>query len=163
MRHWLHTTAAAIALAACAASASAQTAAPAPQHFGQMRQMRQQMEQIGSQARTQMLNALTPAHRTLLANLAGQLAVTTTPNFRATAQQLDSALSPSEKQAITTAETSARTQMRAAMAQARSQMSPPPGAPPRPDAQRGNRPSPSAGAILLRHAMMVRFGGERRS
>jgi len=78
-----------------------------------------------------MLNALTPAHRTLLANVAGQLAIAPTPDFRAAAQQLETALSPAEKQAILAANSAARTQMRSLMEKARAQMPPPPaGAPP---------------------------------
>ncbi|GEM_PF-2310776 len=100
-----------------------------------------------------MLNALTPAHRTLLSNVVGQLAVSPTPDFRAAAQQLDSALSAGEKQSILNAETTARSQMRNAIAQMRSQ-SGRPGALPSPQAT----PQLDAGVILLRHALAVGRG-----
>jgi len=125
-----------------------------------MRQMYQQMSQIRTQARTQMLNALTPAHRTLLANVAGQLAVAPAPDFRAAAQQLETALSPAEKQAILAADNTARTQMRSLMQQARAQMPPPPaGASPFPGRPPFGGPSGGpggtgrqrdAGTVLLR-------------
>jgi hypothetical protein len=163
MKPWLQTTAAVVAFAACAVTASAQTttASPPPDRFQAMRQMHRQMTQIGTQARTQMLAALTPAHRTLLANVAGQLAVATTPDFRAAAQQLDTALSAPEKQAILAAETNARSQMRTAFAQMQQQMPSRPGAP-GPSASRSPRPQASAGAVLLRHAFMSPRGGQRR-
>lgn len=123
--------------------------------------MHQQLAQIGTQARTQMLAALTPAHRTLLTNVVGQLAVATTPDLRAAAQQLDTALSPAEKQAILTADTNARTQMRTAFSQMRQQMPTRPGGP-APTASRSPRPQPSAGTVLLRHALMFSHGGQRR-
>jgi hypothetical protein len=160
-----------LSLTVCAAVASAQTA-PSADRYSAMRQMRQQMTQIRTQARTQMLGTLTPAHRTLLANVAGQLAVTTTPNFRAAAQRLDTALSPTEKQAILAADTSARNQMRTAFAQMRSQMPPPPagaspypgrppfagpGGPGGPGGERrsGQRRQRTAGSVLLRNALEV--------
>ncbi len=107
-----------------------------------------------------MLSALTPAHRTLLANVAGQLAVAATPDFRAAAQQLETALSPAEKQAILAADSTARTQMRSLMEKARAQMpSPPAGAsamPARPPfggpnaGPGGQRRQRNAGTVLLR-------------
>jgi hypothetical protein len=137
-----------------------------------MRQMRQQMAQIHTQARTQMLGALTPAHRSLLANVAGQLAIAPAPNFRAAAQQLDTALSATEKQSILAADTSARNQMRTAFQQMRSQMPPPPagaspfpgrppfagpGGPGGPNGERrdGQRRQRTAGSVLLRNALEV--------
>jgi hypothetical protein len=169
VKYWLQSTAAVLALAVCSTVASAQTAPSADRSA--MRQMRQQMTQIRTQARTQMLGTLTPAHRTLLANVAGQLAVAATPNFRAAAQQLDTALSPTEKQAILAADTNARTQMRTAFQQMRSQMpSPPAGASPFPGrppfagpggpggpGQRrdGQRRQRTAGSVLLRNALEV--------
>src|SRR5579875_1752962 len=159
VKHWLQTVSIICALAFCATSALAQTpspgpsASPGPGRFQAMRQMRQQMRQIETQARTQMLNALTPAHRTLLSNVVGQLAVSPTPDFRAAAQQLDSALSAGEKQSILNAETTARSQMRNAIAQMRSQ-SGRPGALPSPQAT----PQLDAGVILLRHALAVGRG-----
>jgi hypothetical protein len=169
VKHQLQIAAAVLALAACGSIASAQTAqtAPAPSsRFGAMRQMHAQMRQIETQARTQIIGSLTPAHRALLANVVGQLAISSTPDFRSAAQRLDAALSPNEKQAILSAETSARSQMRTAFQQMRSQMPPPPAgaSPPArafggpggpPGRPRGERRPPDAGAVLLHTAMRV--------
>jgi hypothetical protein len=43
---------------------------------------------------------LTPAHRTAVANIVGQLALTVNPNPRAATQALDAVLAPGEKQSI---------------------------------------------------------------
>lgn len=168
-------TAAALSVSALPLAVSAQTTTqpgmnPPPNgapgaragRFAQMRQMRRQMEQIRTQARTQMLGALSPRQQALLATIAGRLATAQQPDFRAAAQQLDAALSPSEKQAIVAAERNARTQMRAAFASMR------PGGPNAgrnagPNGERPNRPAqtrrraPDAGAILL--ASALHFGG----
>lgn len=134
-----------------------------------MRQMHQQMGQIQTQARTQMLAALTPSHRALLASIAGRLAVAATPDYRAASQQLEAALSATEKQTILTAEKNSRAQMRTLMQQARAQMpSPPPGASPRPHfGSPGARPGgprrqADAGTVLLRHALRSSPMGFRR-
>jgi Spy/CpxP family protein refolding chaperone len=87
--------------------------------FAQMQQLRKQMMQIRQQARQQMLGALSPAHRKLLADVVGQLAVAPNPDRKAAVQTLDAALSPSESQAILAAESSARTQSRSLMETAR--------------------------------------------
>jgi hypothetical protein len=65
-----------------------------PPPGGGMMQMHQQM-------RSDMLGALTPQSKTLLATVAGQLATSPAPDVKAAAAQLDAALSPAEKQAIT--------------------------------------------------------------
>jgi hypothetical protein len=96
--------------------------APNPQRFAAMRQDRQQMEQLHAQARTQMLAALSPAHRTALANIVGQLAVAPNPDPRAAAQQLDALLSTGEKQSILNIETQVHAQMRTMMQAARARM-----------------------------------------
>ena len=110
----------------------------------------QAMTQIHSDERVAMLNALTPEHRQLLATIAGQLAIATTPDYDAAAKQLDNALSPSEKQAITDAQKSARDKMKAAM----DKMQTPPGA----TRMGGNRfyrraESMTPGSTLLHTAM----------
>src|SRR5579864_197784 len=68
----------------------------------QMRQVRQNLMQLHDQARTAALAALTPAHRTLLTQIVGQLH--NDPNARAdipaAAKTLDSALTPTEAQSI---------------------------------------------------------------
>jgi Spy/CpxP family protein refolding chaperone len=81
--------------------------------FAQMQQLRKQMMQIHQQTRQQILADLSPAHRKLLADVVGQLAVSPNPDREAAAKTLDAALSPNEAQAILAAETSARTQSRA--------------------------------------------------
>ncbi len=136
---------------------------PNPQMRQQMESMRKQMDQIHTQERTQVLGALTPAHKQLLATIAGELATSTTPDYTGAAQRLDSALSPSEKQTILSASQTARDKMRAQMESMRQQMEQMGGPPPR----RGGGPmavqvgggpegmqhTPTAGYILLRVAM----------
>jgi len=65
-----------------------------------MQQANRQLQQLHQQTRTQMLTALTPAHRTLVANVIGQLAIAPNANPQAATQQLDTVLSGGEKQAI---------------------------------------------------------------
>jgi hypothetical protein len=67
---------------------------PSPyQAWGQMVTLRQQ-------ERTDMLAALTPAHRTLVSNLIGGLATAANPNPDGVAAKIDAALSQSEKASI---------------------------------------------------------------
>ncbi len=73
----------------------------------------QQMMQVHQALRTAALNALTPAHKQLLATVAGQLAVADTPDVKAAAAELDAALSNGEKQAILAAAAQAHDQMKA--------------------------------------------------
>jgi Spy/CpxP family protein refolding chaperone len=89
--------------------------------FAQMQQLRKQMMQIHQQARQQALGELSPAHRELLANVVGQLAVSPNPDREAAARTLDAALSPSEAGAILATEKSARDQSRSLMETARQQ------------------------------------------
>jgi hypothetical protein len=112
----------------------------------QFRQMRSQIQQIHGAERAQILGALTPAHRSLLATIAGRLATSANPDFQSAAQQLDSALSGGEKQAIINASENARNKMRSLMSQMR------PEGPMGMRAPHGNR-TPDAGRILLRTAM----------
>jgi hypothetical protein len=123
-----------------------------------MRQARSQMEQMHQQARAQMLGALSAAHRQLLANIAGQLAIAVTPDREAAARQLNAALSPAEQQSIVRIHTNLRAQSKAMMESLRSQFeaaNPNGGANGGPEHQ--NRPMPNmmqrppqdAGHILL--------------
>lgn len=89
--------------------------------FAAMRKTRGQIEAIRKQARAQILGALTPDQRTLLASVVGGLAVSDDPDLRAAAKQLDAALSPAESQAILDAERHLHDQTRAAMEAARQQ------------------------------------------
>ncbi len=56
--------------------------------------------QLHQAARTQILSTLTPAHKALLAEIAGQLATAANPDYTGAAKRLDAALSASEKQHI---------------------------------------------------------------
>jgi Spy/CpxP family protein refolding chaperone len=89
--------------------------------FAAMRQVHEQMAQLRKQARLQMLASLSPAHRAMLANVVGQLAISSNPDPRAAAQLIDRALSPGEAQSVLNVEAQARTQMRSMMQAARSQ------------------------------------------
>lgn len=87
-----------------------------------MTQNRQQMEQLHQQARTKILGSLTPAHRALLAQVAGSLATAPNPDENAAARQLDAALSPGEAQAVVSTHNAFRSQMRALMQGAHQRM-----------------------------------------
>ena len=71
----------------------------------------EQMQQARQQFRAQVLAALTPAHRQLVASVIGSLAVAEHPNPQAAAKQLDAALSGSEKNAILAADKQMHDQM----------------------------------------------------
>ncbi len=90
----------------------------------QMQQMRQNMMQMHRQARTATLAALTPAHRSLLNQVVGQLA--TDPNAEAdmpaAARTLDNALTPAESQSILRIHNNLKTQTRQMMESAHAQM-----------------------------------------
>ena len=77
---------------------------------------------LHEQTRTQILGALTPAHRTLLASLVSQLAVANDPNPKAAVEQLDGQLSAGEKNAIIEAHRSFHTQVVALHEQMRTQL-----------------------------------------
>ena len=135
---------------------------PDPQMRQQMEATRKQMDQIHTQERSQVLGVLTPAHRQLLATIAGELATSITPDYDGAAQRLDAALSTSEKQTIVNASQSARDKMRAQMETIRQQMdrmgAPPGGGGPMMMMQSGGGPegarrTPTAGDILLRVSM----------
>lgn len=126
---------------------------PPPQAFDQMRS---QMEAIHRTERQQILAALTPEHRTLLATIAGQLATSATPDYDGAATRFNAALSPAESQAVLRASENARAQERSLMQRAMSQFSGPraPGS--------FRRPAPDAGHVVMRLMMggpMIRFMG----
>ncbi len=88
--------------------------APRPRpDFGAMRASMQQQETLHKQFRAKVLGAITQAHRNLLASLAGQLAISASPDPQAAIKKLDAALSSGEKQAIINAAQSFMTQQRA--------------------------------------------------
>jgi len=107
------------ALALLPAFAAAQTpaAAPAPSPAPLAAEMSAGMAFMSKviaaqmQARTAMLAALTPAHRDLLAQVVGQLAVASDPNMDAAASRLDAALSPAEVSAIGNIESAKRAKL----------------------------------------------------
>jgi hypothetical protein len=127
--------------------------------FGRMRQNMQQQEAMHKQFRAKILGTLTPAHRNLLASIAGQLAVSTNPDPKAAIQKLDAALSSGEKQAILSAAQSFMSQQRAMREQAFAKMRAAnpnmPSPRPRPSGMQHTRRAPDAGALLL----MVATGG----
>jgi hypothetical protein len=112
--------AAALAAFTPAVAGAQQSAMPAasarpmmtPAQRQQMRAMRTQFMQMHRQLRSQVLSDLTPAHKALLSQVAGQLAVSPDPNFDAAANQLDAALSADEKQKIVSAAQSMRSRLR---------------------------------------------------
>jgi hypothetical protein len=126
----------------------------APHGDGQMQQIRGQMETIRKQERDRVLGALTPAHRQLLANIVGQMAVSQNPDRRAAAAQLDAALSTDEKNAILGAHQEAMTQMHALwqqhmQSQQSGAMQGPPGGMQRQHAERVGTHQLTAGGIAL--------------
>ena len=96
-------------------------ARPSAQQMEAMQKVREQMRQIHTNARLQMLGSLTPAHRAALANIIGQLAIAPNPNRKAAEAQIDALLSNSEKSSVLNAEASARTNSRSLMESARTQ------------------------------------------
>ncbi len=121
----------ALALALSPAAAFAQAEAPPPGPPGTalgspptaaqqalMRQVHAQAEAARLQARQRLLAALTPAHRTAVANVVGQLALAANPDPRAAAQALDAVLAPAEKQSIVNIDAAQRANVHALMQQA---------------------------------------------
>jgi hypothetical protein len=95
--------------------------APNPQRMAAMRQVREQMMQLRTQTRTEMLAALTPQHRTAIANVLGEAAVSPNPDPRVVAQRIDSLLSRSEAQNVVNLAASERANARSMMESARAQ------------------------------------------
>lgn len=122
---------------------------PNPAMRAQFQAMHSRMRQIHTAERSQILNALTPAHRSLLASIAGQLATSATPDYKGAVARLDSTLSSSEKQNIINAAQSARTQRRSLMQSLRSQMPNAPENERRREFRHHTPRTPDAGRILL--------------
>jgi hypothetical protein len=95
--------------------------APNPQRVAAMRQVREQMMQLRTQTRTQMLAALTPQHRTAIANLLGEAAVSANPDPRVVSQRIDALLTRSEAQNVVNLAASERVNARNMMESARAQ------------------------------------------
>ena len=103
-----------------------------PPNFQAMEQVRSRIDQLQTQERISTLNALSVAHRDLVAQVAGQLATAANPDVRAAAKQLDAALTPSESKSILDIASSTKQQMRQLIESASQQMGGayPPGPPP---------------------------------
>jgi hypothetical protein len=143
----------ALALVAAPGLASAQPAPGDGPHRPTAAQQAQfaQFKQLRQQTRAAELNALSPAHKQLLANIAGQLALSAAPNFKAAAAQLDAALSPGERAAILQADQNFRTQAEALHQQMMASRPPSDdaqGGPPRPMGERQPHQR-TAGQLLL--------------
>lgn len=135
--------------------------------YQQFQQFHQREEQLHQQFRAQILGALSADQRNQAANLIGQLAVSSSPDPRAAAAQLDSILSQGQKQQILNAGNTFHAQSKALHEQMMRQMrnSMPGGAGPM-----GGHPGmegmqkmhsqmqPDAGMILLH--VLNGFGGE---
>lgn len=80
-----------------------------------MDQTHQQMEQLMSQTRSRVLGSITPAHRQLLAQVVGNLAISPNPDWDAAAKQLNAALSSGEAQAVLSTHQAAMQQMMSLM------------------------------------------------
>lgn len=99
--------------------------APTPQMqaaFQNLEQAHARVEQLHSQARLAMLNTLSLAHRTLLAQIVGQLAISPNPDVNAAARTLDAALSQSEGRSILSIASSLESQSRQIMDAAHQQL-----------------------------------------
>lgn len=117
----------------------------------------QKEEQLHQQFRAQILRTLTPAHRTAVADLFGQLAISSNPDPASAARQLDSILTQSERQQILSEAANFKASAKSLHEQLRSQMKSEFPAPPHPEQQqmRGgmeerHETAPDAGMILLR-------------
>ena len=80
-----------------------------------MDQTHQQMGQLMSQARSRVLGSISSAHRQLLAQIVGTLAISPNPDWDAAAKQLNASLSPSEAQAVLSTHEAAMRQMMSLM------------------------------------------------
>jgi hypothetical protein len=87
-----------------------------------LRSFGQREEQLNKQFRSQILSAISPDHLKAVADLVGQMAVSSNPDPRAAAQQIDSLLSQSEQQAILSAHNTFREQSKALHEQLRRQL-----------------------------------------
>lgn len=96
-------------------------ATPTAQQRALMEQTRTQMQQIHAQARSQMLASLSPAHRTAVANVIGQMAISPNPNPALAARQIDAVLTQAEGQSILRTHQAAKAQMQTLHSQMRAQ------------------------------------------
>lgn len=166
-------------LAALPVATLAQTgdsaAAPAPMPPGQRQAMNSQMQayrekamQLHEQLRAQVLDAMSPDHRTAVASAIGEMAISAKPDPAATAKQIDAVLTPEEQQKIVALHDAFAKQNQAMMAQLHAQLTHQ-----NPNmAARWNKPIPMVGAndagnvvlMVLTHRppmsmMMMHHGG----
>jgi hypothetical protein len=91
-------------------------------HAAVFEQVHTKMEALHRQARAQILATLSPAHKALLAQVVGELAISPNPDPAAAARRLNAALTPGESQAIVRTAAQVHTQMRAMMEAARAEI-----------------------------------------
>lgn len=115
-------------VAALADDAAAPAAPPAPT-AAQRQELEKtfstfhtQMERLHAQFRTQILNAITPVHRSAVATIIGSLAIAPNPDARAAGQQINALLSPAERNAVTAAHANFRNQVTTLHQQMRAQL-----------------------------------------
>jgi hypothetical protein len=104
-----------------------QNSYPAPsaqmrQAFQYMEQAHAKVDQLHAQARLAILNSLSLAHRNLLAQVVGQLAISSSPNLSAAARTIDVSLSQAEGRSILNISQSLEAQSRQIMDAARQQI-----------------------------------------
>jgi hypothetical protein len=154
MKYFLSAALAATVLAtAVAARADNPGGPPPPANPAAMTIMEQthaKMEQLHSQARLAMLNALSPAHRSLLAQIVGQLVIAPTPDLGAAAKTLDASLAPGEASAVLNVSTSFEQQARQIMEASRKQM------------ESAMPEGPPHGAYIM-HGMGMQMGGQTQN
>ncbi len=147
------------------ADTNATNAPPArPQLTQQQRQalektfetFRTQEEKLHEQLRTQVLNSISPAHRTTIAGIIGNLAISPNPDPQAAAKQLDTLLSQGEQQRILALHASFRTQSKSLHEQMKAQLASEMPAGPKPPGHDGwggqnqhQMPNLDAGTLLL--------------
>ncbi len=105
----------ALLVAPVAAFAQVPPGSPAPQTGAAMDEFRTQVDDARKQMRASVIGALTPAHRTAIANIIGSLALSPTPDVQAAETSIDALLGDAEKSAIVAsanAERSAMQQLR---------------------------------------------------
>jgi hypothetical protein len=132
--------------------------------YQQFQAFHQREEQLHQQFRGQILGTLSGDQRSQAANLIGQLAVSSSPDPKAAAAQLDSMLSQGQKQQILNAHNTFRAQSKALHEQMFRQMrnSMPGGGPPMSEHKgmdmEHSQMQPDAGMILLH--VLSGFGGD---
>jgi hypothetical protein len=88
----------------------------------QIQAARQKEMQMHQQLRSQILDTLTPDHRTAVANAIGAMVISASPDPAATAKQIDALLSPAEQQKIVSAHNAFVSQSQALMKQVHDQI-----------------------------------------